>query len=321
MISCKKKCLESYPKYKIRLQALSLKDFTHGDRASISLMFVIMFPVILVTVMYFKDVMEADYVAVESQAIVDTAVRGSALTGQGQRIEGNVVCIIPYDDEDQEHSGYHVAKALLQENIMNLPPNARDAIQEKLDDEEIDGLVADNTELSESGISKITLNYKYEPSFFMFGKQIRINKTSVAKCTASGKADDGNHLTELGGTFQGPSGRETFYDLDMSLIIYNMQNSLEDFARLPELKNFKYRVRDDGVKVVYDDTHEYVIVAANLQTHPKGSIVETSLGQAIVLDLCGAASSEPTLLDIATTWSGDRKGNSYYIDSDGIAHR
>ena len=134
MISCKKKCLESYPKYKIRLQALSLKDFTHGDRASISLMFVIMFPVILVTVMYFKDVMEADYVAIESQAIVDTAVRGSALTGQGQRIEGNVVCIIPYDDEDQEHSGYHVAKALLQENIMNLPPNARDAIQEKLED-------------------------------------------------------------------------------------------------------------------------------------------------------------------------------------------
>ena len=316
MISCKKKCLESYPKYKIHLQALSLKDFTHGDRASISLMFVIMFPVILVTVMYFKDVMEADYVAVESQAIVDTAVRGSALTGQGQRIEGNVVCIIPYDDEDQEHSGYHVAKALLQENIMNLPPNARDAIQEKLDDEEIDGLVADNTELSESGISKITLNYKYEPSFFMFGKQIRINKTSVAKCTASGKADDGNHLTELGGTFQGPSGKETYYNMNMACLVYQAQHTTGLFANIPEVKDYKYHVRDDGVKML----GPYVMVAANLGVHPRGSLVETSLGTGIVVDTGGFAEGNPTQLDIAVDWRSRLPSECYRsITEDGIA--
>ena len=97
-------------------------------------------------------------------------------------------------------------------------------------------------------------------------------------------------------------------------------NTVGNFANLPELKNFKYRVRDDGVKVVYDGSKEYIIVAANLQTHPRGSIVETSLGPAIVLDACGAAEREPMLLDVATTWNGDRKGNSCYIDDNGISH-
>ena len=42
--------------------------------------------------------------------------------------------------------------------------------------------------------------------------------------------------------------------------------------------------------------------AANLNVHPRGSLVETSMGTAIVCDTGGFAYSNSTQLDIATTW-------------------
>ena len=59
-----------------------------------------------------------------------------------------------------------------------------------------------------------------------------------------------------------------------------------------------YWVREDGVKMLGD----YVMVAANLKTHPRGSIVETSLGTGIVCDTGGFAKEHPERLDIATSW-------------------
>lgn len=47
---------------------------------------------------------------------------------------------------------------------------------------------------------------------------------------------------------------------------------------------------------------DYVIVAANLDVHPRGSTVETSLGTGIVLDTGGFAAENPTQVDIATDW-------------------
>ena len=46
----------------------------------------------------------------------------------------------------------------------------------------------------------------------------------------------------------------------------------------------------------------YIMVAANLSRHPRGSIVKTSLGLAIVCDTGGFASRNPTQIDIATNW-------------------
>lgn len=60
----------------------------------------------------------------------------------------------------------------------------------------------------------------------------------------------------------------------------------------------EYWVREDGVKMYGD----YVIVAANLDVHPRGSTVETSLGTGIVLDTGSFASENPTQVDIATDW-------------------
>lgn len=47
---------------------------------------------------------------------------------------------------------------------------------------------------------------------------------------------------------------------------------------------------------------DYVMVAADLNTHPRGSLVESSLGTAIVVDTGGFAASNPNQLDIATAW-------------------
>ena len=59
-----------------------------------------------------------------------------------------------------------------------------------------------------------------------------------------------------------------------------------------------YWVRADGVKMLGN----YVMVAASYKTHPKGSLVPTSLGTGIVCDTGGFAASNPTQIDIATNW-------------------
>lgn len=62
--------------------------------------------------------------------------------------------------------------------------------------------------------------------------------------------------------------------------------------------NDPYWVREDGVKMLGD----YVMVAAHLGLHPRGSIVDSSLGKAIVCDTGGFAHSNPNQIDIATAW-------------------
>lgn len=99
----------------------------------------------------------------------------------------------------------------------------------------------------------------------------------------------GDVLTKSGGVAYGPSGKETYYNLPMGGVISNMQ----------ELGyNEEYWVREDGVKMYGD----YVMIAANLDTHPMGSIVETSLGEGIVCDTGGFAEYDPYQVDVAVNW-------------------
>ena len=80
--------------------------------------------------------------------------------------------------------------------------------------------------------------------------------------------------------------RETYYDLDMSVVIRYCGTS--------------YSVRADGVKV---DQDGYVLVAANLGRYPRCSVVETSLGLGKVYDTGGFAVNNPEQFDIATDWT------------------
>ena len=99
-------------------------------------------------------------------------------------------------------------------------------------------------------------------------------------------------LTASKGSITGPSGKETYYNLPMGTIVSIMRNKGYTEEEYP------YWVREDGAKMFGD----YVMVAANLQIRPKGTIVETSLGLGIVVDTGGFAVNNPTQLDIATNW-------------------
>jgi hypothetical protein len=100
------------------------------------------------------------------------------------------------------------------------------------------------------------------------------------------------HLTKSGGVFQGPSGKETYYNLPMGRcieIMRDMDYSVEDYP---------FWIREDGAKML----GEYVMCAANLNLRPKGTIIETSLGMAIVVDTGSFATSNETQLDMAVNW-------------------
>lgn len=92
------------------------------------------------------------------------------------------------------------------------------------------------------------------------------------------------HLTKSGGVFYGPSGKETYYNLNMSRCLDIMRDMGYDY---------EYWIRDDGVKMF----GSYVMIAANVGIYPKGSIIETSLGTAIVVDHCPSGN-----IDVCTNW-------------------
>ena len=96
-------------------------------------------------------------------------------------------------------------------------------------------------------------------------------------------------LTASGGVNYHGEQKETYYNLNMDQVVTNAQEA--------GIQG-EYWVREDGVKMY----GEYVIVAANLDVHPIGSTVETSLGTGIVLDTGGFATENPTQVDIATDW-------------------
>lgn len=100
------------------------------------------------------------------------------------------------------------------------------------------------------------------------------------------------HITKQSGVFDGPSGKETYYNLDMTGVV-NIMRSLGYDA-----ETYPYWVREYGCKMLGD----YIMVAANLDIRPKGTILETSMGTAIVCDTGGFAVYNPTQIDIATNW-------------------
>lgn len=100
-------------------------------------------------------------------------------------------------------------------------------------------------------------------------------------------------LTASLGRVQFEGHTETWYDLDMSNVI-----ARSDAAT--GLKDMYWVREEDGVKMYA----QWVICAA----HPskiRYSRIMTSLGEGIILDT--HTSEDPELIDIATTWKGDRK--------------
>jgi hypothetical protein len=94
------------------------------------------------------------------------------------------------------------------------------------------------------------------------------------------------------GTVDGPSGKETYYNLPMEYVVELMRDlgySLEDYP---------YWVREDGCKMF----GPYIMCAANLEIRPKGTILKSSLGDCMVCDTGDFVNWNPTQIDIAVTW-------------------
>lgn len=103
---------------------------------------------------------------------------------------------------------------------------------------------------------------------------------------------NGPVLTKQAGTVQGPSGKETYYNLPMGGVVSIMRSM--GFSQ----EEFPYWIREDGVKML----GPYVLAAGNLTLRPRGTVLPCSLGNCIIADTGGFARSNPTQLDIATQW-------------------
>ncbi len=103
---------------------------------------------------------------------------------------------------------------------------------------------------------------------------------------------DGPVLCKGLGVVYGPSGKETYYNLPMDGVVRIMRGMGFDEEKFP------YWEREDGCKMLGD----FIMVAANLDVHPRGSLVPCSLGVAIVCDTGGFAYNDPQQLDIAVNW-------------------
>ena len=99
----------------------------------------------------------------------------------------------------------------------------------------------------------------------------------------------GQRLNRRLGNVYGPSGKETFYNLNMNGVV-NIMRGIGNTD--------PYWIRSDGVKMLGN----YVMVAADLRLRPRGSIVDTSLGKAIVCDTGSFVRRNRQQLDIAVAW-------------------
>lgn len=115
------------------------------------------------------------------------------------------------------------------------------------------------------------------------GEPIEIPVTKVYVKPSSGK------LSAAAGRVTGPTNEETYYNLNMSKVVDTMRR--KGFSE----EEYPYYIREDGVKMLGD----YVMVAADLSIHPRGVIVETSLGQGMV---CDTGDFTEDIYDVATDW-------------------
>lgn len=99
-------------------------------------------------------------------------------------------------------------------------------------------------------------------------------------------------LTKSKGVHQGPSGKETWYNLNMGVCVWMMRGL--GYSE----KQYPVWTRDDGAKML----GPYVMCAANLELRPKGTVIMTSLGESIVVDTGTFCQKDKTAVDLCVNW-------------------
>ena len=114
----------------------------------------------------------------------------------------------------------------------------------------------------------------------------------VARGMVNPANDYDNRITKERGGYMGESGRETYYNLNMGKCVSLMRELGYDEEEYP------YWIRNDGAKML----GLYVMCAANWKIRPKGTIIPTSLGDAIVVDTGEFVADFPYGVDLAVDW-------------------
>lgn len=157
-------------------------------------------------------------------------------------------------------------------------------LKEKIDDQnaEIVELDRKNSELRDDNMNlRLQVDELKEAKA---KKQEEKAATAVAYTPPSGAC-----LNPTGGIYWFGDQLETYYNLDMSVVV--------DVAHQNGIAG-DYWVRDDGCKMLGD----FIMVAACYDVHPYGSTVTTSLGTGIVVDTGEFAANNPTQIDVAVNW-------------------
>ena len=123
---------------------------------------------------------------------------------------------------------------------------------------------------------------------------------NVATFAANNEWDGTVLNSNIGVIENGPSGEyETYYDADV-ISEAGMDNCVKYMRELGyDEETYPYYIREDGVRMFGD----YVMVAANTNVLPKGSVLETTLGTAMVVDHCENSEKQAHLVDIAVNWT------------------
>ena len=103
---------------------------------------------------------------------------------------------------------------------------------------------------------------------------------------------EGSVLTPSSGVNYGPSGMETYYNLPMEGVVNIMRDA--GFSE----EDYPYHISDNGCKMLGD----YIMVAADFNIRPRGTVIETSLGMGLVCDTGSFTYSCSEGLDIAVSW-------------------
>ena len=119
--------------------------------------------------------------------------------------------------------------------------------------------------------------------------QKQLDELIASTPTVSEYVWNGPKLTKSKGVNYGPTGKETYYNLNMSGVVSMMRNRGYDST------NYPYWVRNDGCKML----GPYIMVAANLSHFPRGSIINISLGKGLVCDTGHLGWNH---IDIAVSW-------------------
>lgn len=158
-----------------------MKKFLLDESGSISVGLSLIFPILILFTLYTEVIWQAHYIRIETQAILDFAVLGAAETGVAtEDIGGGYYCYIPYDANDSNYSGMHVAKYLIQENLHVLPTVLQNDIQDMLNNESIYGL--HNYPVQQNGYMNLRLNLSYRNPLNLFFNQYKFNIESTARC-------------------------------------------------------------------------------------------------------------------------------------------